>query len=117
MIFDVNNQALIGSDWVDTQALIGSDWSNTNHDNDEVSRRRLIVDGKTMSIGIGSNQTLLSANMWHTVEVIYFNTDPANVHQVALFDQSTLKFMNHTDHRVTFRLDDFQYEVDDQKHL
>ena len=106
MMFDVNNQA-----------LTGSNWSNTNHDNDEVSRRRLIVDGKTMSIGIGPNQTLLSANMWHTVEVIYFNTDPVNVHQVALSDQSALKFMNNNNHMVTFWLDDFRYAVDDQKYL
>ena len=104
IMFDVNNTALTGSNW-------------GYNDNDEVSRRRLTVDGKTTSIGTGPNQTLLSANTWHTVEVIYFNTNPANVHQVALSDYSALNFMNNTDHKITFKLDDFRYAVDNQKYL
>ena len=104
MMFDVNNKALTGSNWY-------------GNDNDEISRRQLIVDGKTTLIERGGGDTLLSSNTWHTVEVIYFNTDPANRHQVALFDDSVLEFANNTDHAVTFKIDDFRYAVDNQKYL
>ena len=104
MMFDVNNTALTGSDW-------------NFDDNDDVSRRQLIVDGKATSIGYASNQTLLSANTWHTVEVIYFNTNPGNVQHASLSDFSLLDFANHTDHAVKFKIDDFRYAVDDQKYL
>ena len=52
-----------------------------------------------------------------SVDVIYFDIDPTNAHQVALSDGSTLGFMNNIDHTVTFQFDDFRYTADDQKYL
>ena len=91
-----------------------SRWSPSSNDNDDWSTRVFIVDGKRVNFGGGdsSQQTTLTPDTWHTLEIEYDNSDAKNTSKVALYDRSGLDFWNNNDGDTSVQTKDGIFAVD-----